>query len=249
MGFEKFVDIACRLSGLAPSAVVLVATIQALKHHGGDPRRRARGDSSGEPRTWPRNLAIVREFGARPRRRGEPASGRQRRRARASRAGSRSKPARSPRRSTTATSAAARARSSSRKRSPKRPSGREPVRLPLPARGPDPAKLEAIATRALRRRRDRALAAGRRTGRGARTLGLGRPAGLHRQDAPLPLARPALLGAPHGFTLPVRELRAYTGAGWIVAVCGAMQTMPGLPADPRRSQIDVDGDGRISGLR
>ena len=41
---------------------------------------------------------------------------------------------------------------------------------------------------------------------------------------------PALIGAPTGFTLPVRELRPYTGAGWIVAVCGDMQTMPGLPA-------------------
>ena len=47
MGFEKFVDIVCRLGGIAPSAVVLVATVQALKHHGGDPEgaagARARG--------------------------------------------------------------------------------------------------------------------------------------------------------------------------------------------------------------
>ena len=45
---------------------------------------------------------------------------------------------------------------------------------------------------------------------------------------------PTLIGAPTGFTLPVRELRPYTGAGWIVAVCGDMQTMPGLPAEPPR---------------
>ena len=42
MGFEKFVDIVCRTGGIAPSAVVLVATIQALKHHGGDATRLGR---------------------------------------------------------------------------------------------------------------------------------------------------------------------------------------------------------------
>ena len=42
---------------------------------------------------------------------------------------------------------------------------------------------------------------------------------------------PALINVPSGFTLPVRELRPLTGAGWIVAMCGDMQTMPGLPAE------------------
>jgi formate--tetrahydrofolate ligase len=60
---------------------------------------------------------------------------------------------------------------------------------------------------------------------------------------------PALTGAPGGFTLPVRELRPYTGAGWIVALCGEMQTMPGLPADPAALRIDVDSAGRTVGLR
>ena len=58
-----------------------------------------------------------------------------------------------------------------------------------------------------------------------------------------------LTGAPSGFTFPIRELRAYTGAGWIVAVSGAMQTMPGLPADPAALRVDIDGDGLIEGLR
>jgi formate--tetrahydrofolate ligase len=47
----------------------------------------------------------------------------------------------------------------------------------------------------------------------------------------------------------VRELHAYTGAGWLVAVCGTMPTIPGLPAEPAAFRIDVDGDGPISGLR
>jgi len=60
---------------------------------------------------------------------------------------------------------------------------------------------------------------------------------------------PTLLGAPTGFTLPVRELRAYTGAGWIVAVCDNMQTMPGLPSSSAALRIDVDPLGATVGLR
>jgi formate--tetrahydrofolate ligase len=60
---------------------------------------------------------------------------------------------------------------------------------------------------------------------------------------------PTLIGAPRGFTLPVRELRAYTGAGWIVAVCGDMQTMPGLPQDSAAKRIDLDAGGNTVGLR
>jgi formate--tetrahydrofolate ligase len=60
---------------------------------------------------------------------------------------------------------------------------------------------------------------------------------------------PSLLGAPSGFTLPIRDLRAYTGAGWIVALCGEIQTMPGLGASPAAHVIDVDPQGRPTGLR
>ena len=60
---------------------------------------------------------------------------------------------------------------------------------------------------------------------------------------------PTLVGAPTGYTLPVRELRPYTGAGWIVAVCGDMQTMPGLSASPAALRIDIDEQGRTTGLR
>ena len=59
---------------------------------------------------------------------------------------------------------------------------------------------------------------------------------------------PAVLNAPHEFTLPIRSLRAYTGAGWLVAFCGDVLTMPGLPADPAASQIDIDEDGTTVGL-
>ena len=46
----------------------------------------------------------------------------------------------------------------------------------------------------------------------------------------------------------IRELRAYTGAGWVVALCGDMQTMPGLPSRPAAFAVDIEGDA-IRGLR
>ena len=57
-----------------------------------------------------------------------------------------------------------------------------------------------------------------------------------------------LTNAPVGFTVTVRDLRAYTGAGWIVALCGDMQTMPGLSAAPAAFEVDIDAAGRTVGL-
>ncbi|MDO5031586.1 formate--tetrahydrofolate ligase [Corynebacterium sp.] len=59
---------------------------------------------------------------------------------------------------------------------------------------------------------------------------------------------PAALGAPEGHTLHVRELQPRTGAGFIVALTGDVMTMPGLPKKPAANNIDVDGEGKISGL-
>ena len=59
---------------------------------------------------------------------------------------------------------------------------------------------------------------------------------------------PALLGKPEGFTLTVREVRLSAGAGFVVALTGDIMTMPGLPKVPAACSIDVDGDGVVSGL-
>jgi formate--tetrahydrofolate ligase len=59
---------------------------------------------------------------------------------------------------------------------------------------------------------------------------------------------PALRGAPTGWTLPVREVRASVGAGFVYPICGAMSTMPGLGASPALQRIDIDADGNIVGL-
>jgi formate--tetrahydrofolate ligase len=57
-----------------------------------------------------------------------------------------------------------------------------------------------------------------------------------------------LLGAPRGFTVTVRNLKVSAGAGFIVALTGDIMTMPGLPKVPAAEKIDVDAAGRISGL-
>ena len=57
-----------------------------------------------------------------------------------------------------------------------------------------------------------------------------------------------LLAAPEGFTVNVRQLRLSAGAGFVVAICGNIMTMPGLPKRPAAEQIDLDEDGRITGL-
>jgi formate--tetrahydrofolate ligase len=61
-------------------------------------------------------------------------------------------------------------------------------------------------------------------------------------------ADPSLLGAPTGHTLPVREVRLSAGAGFVVAICGDVMTMPGLPRKPAASNIRLDAAGRIDGL-
>ena len=56
------------------------------------------------------------------------------------------------------------------------------------------------------------------------------------------------LGAPKDFTLTVRALRISAGAGFVVALAGNIMTMPGLPRHPAAENIDIAGDGRITGL-
>ena len=61
-------------------------------------------------------------------------------------------------------------------------------------------------------------------------------------------ADPAVMGAPTGFTLPVRDARLSAGAGFVVALCGDIMTMPGLPKVPAADHIGLDERGQIRGL-
>ena len=59
---------------------------------------------------------------------------------------------------------------------------------------------------------------------------------------------PTLLGAPTGFTVTVKNVKVSAGAGFIVVLTGDIMTMPGLPKSPAAERIDVDENGRITGL-
>jgi formate--tetrahydrofolate ligase len=247
MGFEKFMDIVCRIGGIRPSGVVLVATVQALKHHGGDPDGGLRALERGGA-NLAANLAIVRRFGLdavvavnrHPHDTGDEihAVRRLALEAGAFAAGVNDGYLRSGEGAAELAEAVAAATER-----------QWPVKLLYEDDEPLARKLELVARRAY----------------GADGVELSPAAGKQAEELaargldrlPVCVAKthlslshdPALANAPRGFTLPVRELRAYTGAGWVVALCGEMQTMPGLPADPAASRIDVDADGRILGLR
>ena len=59
---------------------------------------------------------------------------------------------------------------------------------------------------------------------------------------------PKKLGAPTGFKISIRNLKVSSGAGFIVALTGEIMTMPGLPKVPAAEKIDIDKDGKITGL-
>jgi len=61
-------------------------------------------------------------------------------------------------------------------------------------------------------------------------------------------ADPAIANAPTGFRIPVRDIRPYTGAGFLTALCGDIMQMPGLGKTPAGFNVDIDEDGRTIGL-
>ena len=59
---------------------------------------------------------------------------------------------------------------------------------------------------------------------------------------------PKIKGRPQGFTLPIRDVRASVGAGFLYPLCGTMRTMPGLPTHPAGEKVDIDKNGNVVGL-
>ena len=78
--------------------------------------------------------------------------------------------------------------------------------------------------------------------------GLFRPTRLYRQNAIQLSDDATLLGAPTDFTVTVKNVKVSAGAGFIVVLTGDIMTMPGLPKVPAAEKIDVDENGKISGL-
>ncbi len=247
MGFEKFMDIVCRLGGIRPSGVVLVATVQALKHHGGDPDGGLRAlERGGE--NLAANLAIVRHFGLdavvavnrHPDDTRDEIDAIRRMAVDAGAFGAAVNDGFLRGGQGAAELAEAVVAVTERQ---------WPVRFLYENEEPLARKLELVARRAYGADGIELSPAAASQAEELEARGLGQlPVCIAKTHLSLS-HDPALTNAPTGFTLPVRELRAYTGAGWVVALCGEMQTMPGLPADPAASRIEVDPDGRILGLR
>ncbi|HET7758328.1 MAG TPA: formate--tetrahydrofolate ligase [Gaiellaceae bacterium] len=247
MGLEKFVDIVCRIGGLAPSSVVLVATVQALKHHGGDPDGGLDALERGHANLQA-NVGIVRRFGlnavvAVNRHPGDTDAELRAVQRMAIEAGARAAAVSDGYLgggdgAAQLAEAVVAATESAR-----------PVRFLYAEDEPLAAKIENIARLAYGAAGVELSSVAQAQADELESRGLGTlPVCIAKTHLSLS-HDPALTNAPTGFVLPVRELRAYTGAGWVVALCGEMQTMPGLPVDPAASRIEIDADGLIHGLR
>jgi formate--tetrahydrofolate ligase len=246
MGMEKFFDIVCRVGGLTPNAVVLVATVKALKHHGGDPEGGAAAIEAGSANLV-RHLGIVREFGLNAVvavnrfptdsdeeieqvRRIALANG-------AFAAEANDAVARGGKGATALAEAVVAAT--------EQPSSFAPI---YPLETTIERKIEAIATRVYGADGILLQPAARKRIAELEHAGFDRlPICMAKTHLSLS-HDPTLTNAPIGFTVTVRDLRPYTGAGWLVALCGDMQTMPGLGRTPAAHAVDIDEDGTTVGL-
>jgi formate--tetrahydrofolate ligase len=246
MGMEKFFDIVCRVGGLTPSAVVLVATVKALKHHGGDPDGGAAAIEAGAANLV-RHLGIVREFGLNavvavnrfPADTDEEVE--QVRRIALANGAFAAEANEGVARGGPGATALAEAVVAATEE----PSSFAPI-YPLDATVE--RKIEVIATHVYGA--DGILlqpAARKRIAELEQTGFDGLPICMAKTHLSLS-HDPALANAPTGFTVTVRDIRPYTGAGWLVALCGDMQTMPGYGRTPAAHAVDIDGDGKTVGL-
>ncbi|MFL5684006.1 MAG: formate--tetrahydrofolate ligase [Chloroflexota bacterium] len=260
MGAEKFFDIKCRASGLAPDAAVVVATVRALKMHGGvgkivagKPLDPALLEENVEAvRAGAANLAahigIVRKFGI-------PAV-----------VAINSFPTDTPAeveairevalaagatdavlathftdggRGATALAEAVWAAAND---------GSARFELLYPDEMPLADKIATIATSIYGADGVEFLPSARKSLAQFEALGYGHlPVCMAKTQYSISHDA-ALKGRPTGFTVPIREVRLSAGAGFITPLCGEMRTMPGLPSRPGGEKIDIDSDGNIVGL-
>ena len=250
LGAEKFLDIKCRYAGIAPSACVLVATVRALKSHGGvakadlnQPNLEAVKAGAANlvrhidnlkngfglpvvvainafPTDTPEEQAYVEQVCAEQ---GVPC---------------------------VLSEVFAKGGEGGKALAEKVLEIMEdrPIQFTYPLDMPLKDKVKAIAKKIYRADDVNFSAAASKTLAELTELGYG--------DLPVCIAKTQysfsdnakLLAAPTGFTMEVREVRLAAGAGFIVVICGNIMTMPGLPKKPAAVNIDVDADGKISGL-
>jgi formate--tetrahydrofolate ligase len=251
LGAEKFLDIKCGYAGLRPDAVVLVATARALKYHGGVPLPAVDRPDPGAVLSGMANLEkhleSARGFGlpvvvALNRFPADTDAELAAIVARCATLGVRAVPTEVYARGGEGGLALAEALLDTLKEEPAR--FRPLYDWALPVR----EKIETIA------RRMYGAASVAYTPRAAAQVAQAEALGYG--GLPVCMAKtqrslsddPARLGRPEGFTVTVGEVRVSAGAGFLVPILGDMMVMPGLPRVPSAERVDVDAEGRITGL-
>ena len=252
LGAEKFLDIKCRMADLHPSAVVLVATVRALKSHGGvtkpdlnKPNVEAvrKGAANLErhidnikngfglpvcvainafPTDTPEEMAVIEEVCAK--------------------AGVKCPLSEVFAKGGEGGKALAETVLSIMPEAP------QPIQYTYDLGASLPEKIEAVAKKIYRADGVTYTPAAKKMLDDLAAMGYG--------ELPVCIAKTQysfsdnakLTGAPTGFKMNVREVRLSAGAGFVVVICGSIMTMPGLPKHPAAMDIDVDAEGRITGL-
>ena len=252
LGAEKFLDIKCRAAGLHPAAVVLVATVRALKSHGGvtkpdlnKPNVEAvrKGAANLErhidnikngfglpvcvainafPTDTPEEMAVIEEVCAK--------------------AGVKCALSEVFAKGGEGGKALAETVLSIMPEAP------QPIQYTYDLGASLPEKIEAVAKKIYRADGVTYTPAAKKMLDDLAAMGYG--------ELPVCIAKTQysfsdnakLTGAPTGFKMNVREVRLSAGAGFVVVICGSIMTMPGLPKHPAAMDIDVDAEGRITGL-
>jgi formate--tetrahydrofolate ligase len=246
MGMEKFLDIVCRVGSIQPSAICLVTTVRALKHHGGDPDGGVEAVEAGAANLQ-RHLGIVSEFGLKavvainrfPDDTEEEVEAVRRLALEGGAYGAELNEAFE--RGGEGASSLAEALVDAAEQG----SSYAPI---YPLEAPIDEKIEAVCKRVYGADGVVYLPAAREKIKTFTENGY--------DKLPICMAKthlslshdPLLLNAPTGFTITVRDIRAYTGAGWLVPLLGDMQTMPGLGKTPAAFDVDIDENGRTVGL-
>lgn len=251
LGAEKFLDIKCQSAGIAPSAVVLVATIRALKYHGGvDLKELTNPDADAVERGLDNlekhleniqhyklpAVVCINKFTA------DTAQEIERVRKRCEKLGV------SVVESDHWAQGGAGAEELARKVAEAADSGQADFSPLYDWSAPVKDKIHTIAIRIYGAERVEYGSQAAKDLRRIDKLGL--------NELPVCIAKtqksfsddPKLIGRPTGFTLNVREIEIAAGAGFLVPITGNMMRMPGLPSVPAAEHIDIDDQGNISGL-
>ena len=250
LGAEKFLNIKCRQSGLRPSAVVLVCTVRALKMHGGVGQDDLATPNPASVRAGgpnlARHIANLKQFGLQP----VVAVNRFAADADSEIAAVEAVAAEQGAEAVCAThwadgGAGATALGEAVLRQLASP---KPLQLLYPDAMPLAEKIRTVATRIYGAADVELAPAAAKELDALTALGYGElPVCIAKTQYSFS-ADPKALGAPSGHTLPVREVRLAAGAGFVVAICGDIMTMPGLPRRPAALDIHLGANGEVVGL-